>query len=476
MKLDLENSYLSLGEKFYELSEPTPVSAPKLLFWNEELARELGIELKTEEATEIFSGNKIPTHLKPMALAYAGHQFGHFVPQLGDGRAHYLGEARSSDGFRYDIQLKGSGPTKFSRQGDGRSPLGPVVRECILSESMHALGVPSTRTLAALSTGEIVRRESDLAGGISVRVARSHLRIGSFEYFSFRKDNESLSKLLRYALDKHSTEPSSESSPLALQLLHSVAKRQAYLVAQWLSLGFIHGVMNTDNTTISGETIDYGPCAFLDQFDPNKVFSSIDRRGRYSYGQQPSIMQWNLSVLGDCLLPLLSESMEEAVALVQGELEFFATEFRTQWTQKMSRKLGLRDYRAEDDESLVTDFLEELTERQLDYTNSFRALSSGRDAAISEHWKSRWQNRLKEQKISLEKIFSQMKLENPAFIPRNHLVERAIRKAVDEEDPTEMIRLIELAKSAYKDPIDPDSMNYQPASPEEEVLQTFCGT
>jgi uncharacterized protein YdiU (UPF0061 family) len=375
-----QNTYAALPDDFFARVAPTPVAAPRLIKLNRPLAVHLGLDpdrLASSEGVEILAGKRVPDGADPIAMAYAGHQFGHFVPQLGDGRAILLGEVIDADGIRRDIQLKGSGPTPFSRRGDGRAALGPVLREYIVSEAMAALGIPTTRSLAAVITGESVRRETLLPGAVLTRIAASHIRVGTFQYFAARSDTEGVRRLADHVIARHYPEAAKTPRPYHA-LLEGVIARQAELVARWLLIGFIHGVMNTDNSSISGETIDYGPCAFMDGYDPATVFSSIDEQGRYAYANQPRIALWNLTRLAECLLPLLSEDQDEAIAEAQAVLGGFAEVFDAAYQAGLRRKLGLFTAR-DDDRALAQDLLDAMAKNQADFTLTFRRLS---DAAL----------------------------------------------------------------------------------------------
>jgi serine/tyrosine/threonine adenylyltransferase len=493
MPFGFENTYARLPEHFYARLSPTPVAAPRLVKLNEELARKLGLDpsaLASEQGVEILAGNRVAEGAEPLALAYAGHQFGGFVPRLGDGRANLLGEVVGRDGLRYDIQLKGSGPTPFSRGGDGRAALGPVLREYIVSEGMAALGVPTTRALAAVTTGERVLRETALPGAVLTRVAASHLRVGSFQYFAARGDTESTRILADYAIARHYPEAAQAQQPY-LALLEGVIARQAKLVAQWLLLGFIHGVMNTDNTSISGETIDYGPCAFMEAYNPATVFSSIDHQGRYAYGNQPRAMLWNLARLAEAMLPILAqgtESEETAVAAANDALAAFEPQFESAHRAGLSRKLGLLTER-EGDAALAEDLLEIMAANRADFTLTFRRLC---DAAAGpegdegvrllfanpeayDSWVAGWRRRLEEESVSRQAQVAAMRSANPQFIPRNHLVEAALDAAVWRQDFKPFEELLEVVSHPFEDR--PGLGQYSlPARPEECVLQTFCGT
>lgn len=480
----MRHSYAGLPAGFWQPAAPTPVAAPRLLAWNAALAGELGLDPALETvAARLFSGNEPPEGARPIALAYAGHQFGHFVPQLGDGRAILLGEVIAPDGRHFDIQLKGSGPTPFSRRGDGRAAIGPVLREYLVSEAMAALGVPTTRALAAVATGEHVLRDEVLPGAVLTRVAASHVRVGTFQYFAARGDDAAVRTLADHVIARHYPELS-DADDRYLALLRAVAGRQASLVASWLQVGFIHGVMNTDNMAVSGETLDYGPCAFLDAYDPAKVFSSIDRHGRYAYANQPSIAQWNLARLAECLLPLFARQGEEGVADAREAIEAFAGQFGAAWLAGFRRKLGLCTEDA-DDEALVRDFLAALEAVQADFTLSFRALAvAAGDQGFEElpplpkipamdAWLERWRARCGEEAGSGE-LVARLKAANPAVIPRNHQVEAALSAAAAAD-----LRPIEDLLGAVRRPCDdsPAQRRFMVApAPGEQVLQTFCGT
>jgi uncharacterized protein YdiU (UPF0061 family) len=471
MKLD--NSYARLPDTFHAIVETDCVEAPSMLAWNHELAVELGLESLTDGETElarIFSGSVRPSGVQPIAMAYAGHQFGYFSPQLGDGRAALLGEAVTDAGNRYDIQLKGSGRTPYSRGGDGKSWLGPVVREYILSEAMHHLGIPTTRALAAVATGETVYRESARPGAVFTRVASSHLRVGTFEYFAAQRDVDSLRTLAEYAIERHCPDANAEEQPLVAFFRH-VAERQAELVAQWMAVGFIHGVMNTDNTTISGETIDYGPAAYMDEFGHRKVFSSIDEQGRYAYINQAPIARWNLARLAETLLML-----DAAKPALEEILAEFPTQYERIYLALMRPKLGLHEAK-DDDASLVGDWLNHLQEAELDYTLSFRHLATRINASDTSgfgEFEERWRRRIAEQDIETPEIARLMNSVNPLFIPRNHRVEQAIQHAVEGD-----LSIFKDLNTVLARPFDeqPDFVRYAEAPEQHErVTRTFCGT
>ena len=445
--------------------------------------------LASPEGVEVLAGNRVAEGSEPLAIAYAGHQFGHFVPQLGDGRANLLGEVVAQDGLRYDIQLKGSGRTPFSRGGDGRAWIGPVLREYLLSEAMAALGVPTTRALAAVATGEPVYREGAMPGAVFTRVAASHLRVGTFQYFAARNDVEGLRALAEFALARHYPEAVGAAKPVRV-LLEGVIGRHARLVAQWMGLGFVHGVMNTDNTSISGETIDYGPCAFLETYDPETVFSSIDRNGRYAFGNQAAAAQWNLMRLAEAVLPLLQEeegNEEAAVASATEALSAFAAQFEAARLEVFRRKIGLVASH-EGDAALVEDLLARMEVNQVDFTLFFRwlcgaaASEAGDEAARAlfadpasyDAWALAWRRRLADEAASGEQRAAAMRLVNPAFIPRNHLVEAVIQAAL-REDLQPFEELLKVVTRPFEDRGGMEKF-WTPARPEECVRQTFCGT
>jgi serine/tyrosine/threonine adenylyltransferase len=486
-----DNSYARLPERFFARLPPTPVAEPRLVRLNETLARQLGLDtakLSAPEGVAILGGNAVPRLGDPLAMAYAGHQFGHFVPQLGDGRALLLGEVVGLDGVRRDIQLKGSGPTPFSRNGDGRAALGPVLREYIISEAMAALGIPTTRSLAVVTTGQTVRREVPLPGAVLTRVALSHIRVGTFQFFAARGDVAALHQLAQYVIARHYPDAAGAENPYRL-LLELVIARQAELIAKWLLVGFIHGVMNTDNMSIAGETIDYGPCAFIDSYDPAAVYSSIDSFGRYAFGNQPSIAQWNLARLAEALLPLLAKDEQAAVEIANDALRQFAPRFEAAYACGLRRKLGLLQER-EDDLALARDLFDRMAGNGADFTLTFRGLA---DAALREDadrlvrrlfddptaydaWALRWRQRLADDGGGThERRAAVMRTANPLFIPRNHLVEEALAAAVSDADFTAFSNLLAVLLRPYDD--QPDHGRYaEPPRPEQVVRQTFCGT
>jgi len=488
MSFAFEHTYARLPEHFFAQVRPTPVTRPSLLAVNTELARALGLDsdaLASPEGVEILAGNRIPADAEPIALAYAGHQFGGFVPQLGDGRAILLGELRDRQGRRYDVQLKGAGPTPFSRSGDGRAAVGPVLREYVVSEAMAALGVPTTRALAAVATGQAVYREHALPGAVLTRVAASHLRIGTFQYFAARQDHAALARLVDYSLARHYPQAVVSEHPV-LTLFDAVMAAQAGLVARWLALGFVHGVMNTDNTSISGETIDYGPCAFLDGFDPQRTFSSIDRNGRYAFVQQPSIMRWNLARFAEALLPLMDDDPRRAIAAFDERLTTFSPRFDDAYTAELRRKLGIGDDR-EDDVALSQGLLSQMAEGRVDYTICFRRLTEVaagaepdqlvalfKTPARMREWLLVWRKRLAGDALSSEARVDLMRHANPAFIPRNHRIEEMITAALA-GDLRPFERLGRVLARPYDDQPD-DAELAEPPGASQWSYQTFCGT
>jgi serine/tyrosine/threonine adenylyltransferase len=484
-----DNTYARLPDRFYARVAPTPVRAPRMVKVNRALAERLGVDgdrLASDEGAQALAGNVVPQGAEPIALAYAGHQFGAFVPQLGDGRAILLGEVVGKDGRR-DVQLKGAGVTPFSRGGDGRAALGPVLREYIVSESMAAMGIPTTRSLAAVMTGERVFREEPLPGAILTRVAASHIRVGTFQYFAARRDKEALGLLTMHALGRHYPDASGDENA-ALALLERVAVAQANLVASWLGVGFIHGVMNTDNCTVSGETIDYGPCAFLDEFDPTKKFSSIDHGGRYAFGNQPRIAQWNLARLAEALLPLVADTEEDSIRLATETVEAFGPAFETAYARVLGKKLGFAS-EGPGDVELADDLLARLAANAVDYTVFFRRLcASAADAAADANvaslfgepdafhgWAALWRKRLAEEATSPEERAAAMRRANPAFIPRNHRVEQAIASAVEHDDFAPFERLVDVLAKPFDDQPEHAELANPPAAAE-RVQATFCGT
>jgi uncharacterized protein YdiU (UPF0061 family) len=481
VQLPFEHSYGALPAHFFARVQPTPVRAPELVAVNEPLARLLGLDpaaLASPAGVAVLAGNDVPDGASPIALAYAGHQFGGFVPRLGDGRAILLGEIVGVDGLRRDVQLKGAGPTPFSRGGDGRAALGPVLREYVLSEAMFALGVPTTRSLAAVRTGELVRRETPLPGAVLTRVAASHLRVGTFQYFAAREDREALTKLTAYALARHYPAATGDAGP-ALALLDAVMTAQATLVARWLALGFVHGVMNTDNTSIAGETIDYGPCAFLDAFDPSRTFSSIDRGGRYAFANQPRIAHWNVARLAEALLPLIDDDPEKAVERATAAIDDFPRRFERAHAAELRKKLGLFTA-ADGDVELARDLLVVMAKNHADYTNSFRALAGDADRFAelvgdgAAAWHARWRERVAREPASAEERSAAIRAANPAFIPRNHRIEEMIAAAT-QGDLAPFHRLNRVFARPYDDQPAEAELTTPPGEEQWDYV-TFCGT
>jgi uncharacterized protein YdiU (UPF0061 family) len=486
-----DNSYARLPERFFARVPPTPASAPALIRLNESLALQLGLSperLSTPRGIEVLAGNRVPQGAEPLAAAYAGFQFGNWVPQLGDGRAILLGELIGRDGVRRDVQLKGAGRTPFSRNGDGRAGLGPVLREYIVSEAMAALGIPTTRSLAAVTTGDHIVRKTSLPGAVLTRVAQSHIRVGTFQFFAGRRDEDGLRALADHVIKRHYPDAAQAGNPI-LALLGAVMERQAALIARWQLVGFIHGVMNTDNVSIAGETIDYGPCAFMDNYHPDTVYSSIDHRGRYAFGNQPSIAHWNLVGLANALLPLIADDQETAVALATEAIQAFPDRFEHFYRAGLQRKLGLAEAR-EGDLELARDLLKRMAENAADFTLTFRRLSDAfdqrpgtgesvsglfQDPAAFEQWAVRWRHRLASEGRSSTERRRDMQSVNPAFIPRNHRIEEVIQAAVEGGDFRPFEQLIEVLASPYED--QPAREHYAaPPRPDQVVRQTFCGT
>lgn len=477
-----DNSFVHLPDSLYVRLNPVPVRAPRMVVFNQQLSDALGLQsevLAGNAGTVIFAGNLVPVGADPIALAYAGHQFGHFT-RLGDGRAILLGEHITPRGERFDIQLKGSGQTPFSRRGDGRAALGPMLREYIVSEAMHALGIPTTRSLAVVTTGEQVLRETPLQGAILTRVAASHIRVGTFEYLAARGDRESVRKLADHVIRRHYPHLAAEENPY-LALLHAVMERQASLVVKWLHVGFIHGVMNTDNMSLSGETLDYGPCAFMDEYDPATVFSSIDTGGRYAYGNQSLVAQWNLARFAETLLPLLHENLDKASLIAEEAIASFPDMFRRYRLSGMRAKLGLFTEEG-DDPDLMKDLLTTMQQNRADYTATFRNLAAELqtdmpllgDVAFRE-WHRRWLERLERQPQTAEASRMLMRSNNPAVIPRNHLVEEALEAAGERGDLSLMTQLLDVLSRPFDDP--PEHGGYHlPPEPSEHGYRTFCGT
>lgn len=479
---NFDNSYRRLPQFFYSEQKPTTVSSPQIVMFNGHLAKELGLDaehLNSDDGASFFSGNQLPEGAEPLAQAYAGHQFGYFT-MLGDGRAILLGEQITPDGKRFDIQLKGSGRTPYSRGGDGRAALGPMLREYLISEAMNALGIPTTRSLAVVTTGDPVYRETVLPGAILTRVASSHLRVGTFEYAAHWGKNSELIQLTDYAIQRHDPDLVNQEERYLL-FLYRVIERQARLVAKWQLVGFIHGVMNTDNMTISGETIDYGPCAFMDVYDPATVFSSIDHQGRYAYGNQPGIGQWNLTRFAETLLPLLHEEQDQAIELAKKALGHYADEYYRHWLNGMRAKLGLFHTKSQD-EKLIKTLLYLMEKYKADYTNTFKALTFERfdnmelfQSSEFRDWHQEWKKRLCEEEKPATDVQSLMKKHNPAVIPRNHRVEEALEAAVEKEDFSVMQKLLDLLSDPYAYTPEQEEYSTLP-DPSHYPYKTYCGT
>jgi uncharacterized protein YdiU (UPF0061 family) len=477
----LEHTYAGLPSLFYTEVAPTPVRDPHFVIFNTVLAGELGLDigaLDSPEGAAIFAGNTLPDGARPLAQAYAGHQFGHFT-SLGDGRAILLGEQITPDGRRVDVQLKGSGPTPYSRRGDGRAALGPMLREMVISEAMHALGIPTSRSLAVVATGEPVYREQPLPGAVLTRVAASHLRVGTFEWAAAHRDEAALRALADYTVRRHYPELIGNAGPLAL--FDAVVERQARLIARWQLVGFIHGVMNTDNMALSGETIDYGPCAFMDAYDPATVFSSIDAQGRYAYGNQPAIAQWNLARLAEAMLPLFGDDRAQAVEPANASIARFEERFRHHWLAGMRAKLGLFGEEA-DDVGLIDGLLAWMQSARADFTNLFRLLGTlaGADALAAgdssfADWHVEWRRRLAQQPQTPVEAEALMRRHSPAVIPRNHKVEEALTAAVEQNDLGPLERLMAVLRAPYDDSrLSAEFTSPPPA--DAGLYRTFCGT
>jgi len=476
-----DNTYSKLPNTMLSKLDPIPVKAPKIVILNHLLSKELGLDFSntsSEDLALIFSGNLLPEGSDAIAQAYAGHQFGHFT-MLGDGRAIIIGEHISKNNQRFDIQFKGSGKTPFSRNGDGRAALGPMLREYIISEAIHSLNIPTTRSLAVVKTGEAVMRETPLIGAILTRVAESHIRVGTFQYAAISDDKKNLKTLFDYTINRHYPNIKDSKTP-ALDLLKTVIEKQTKLVVDWMRVGFIHGVMNTDNMAISGETIDYGPCAFMDTYDPETVFSSIDQQGRYAYFNQPGIAKWNLARLAESLIPLIDNDKDKAIKIATETINGFAELYKKNWFEMMRKKLGLLGKELKD-EGLIIDLLTWMHQNKADYTNTFCYLMNEKikeDKIYSNQgfisWKQQWQERLKLHKNSPEKSLKLMHSANPLVVPRNHKVEEAL-EAANNDDLNPMKNLLKVLEKPYEN--QEGIGEYQsPAPPTNEKYQTFCGT
>ncbi|MDX8046862.1 YdiU family protein [Gracilibacillus sp. S3-1-1] len=478
---NFDNSYQRLPGIFYSRVQPTAVADPKVVLFNHDLAKELGIDASIlKDSADLFSGNRLPSGALPIAQAYAGHQFGNFT-MLGDGRAILLGEHIDQAGERHDIQLKGSGKTPYSRGGDGRAALGPMLREYLISEAMHGLKIPTNRSLAVVSTGESVEREVEFPGAILTRVASSHLRVGTFQYARQWGEQEDLKKLADYAIDRHYPEVKEEEQKY-LAFFKAVIKNQAQLIAKWQLVGFIHGVMNTDNVTISGETIDYGPCAFMDTYDKSTVFSSIDRQGRYAYGNQPDIGGWDLTRFAEAILPLIDHDTQKALAGAKQALQEYLDIYEEAWLSGMRKKLGMFGENEEDLE-LIYRLLDLMEQHKADYTNTFRSLTLGQfdtdirlfQSNMFKKWHVKWQARLADQEETIEQAQQLMKANNPSIIPRNYLVEDALEKAVSHHDYSLLEKLLDALANPYAYTENQEEFAVLPPTPD-RPFQTFCGT
>jgi uncharacterized protein YdiU (UPF0061 family) len=487
--LRLDNTYSRLPEIFFQEIAPKPVSDPKLIKLNRSLAKELGMDPSTVEARDldILAGNAAPQESKQIAMVYAGHQFGNWVPRLGDGRAVLIGEVIDESGARRDIQLKGSGPTLFSRMGDGRASVGPVIREYLVSEGMAALQIPTTRSLAMVTTGELIARERMEPGAILTRVASSHIRVGTFQYFYGQKDDAAIRLLADYAINRHYPNAGENSNPY-VELLRSVVERTAELISSWMLVGFIHGVMNTDNSSIAGETIDYGPCAFMDDFDPSKVFSSIDTVGRYAYNQQPAIGLWNLSRFAETLLCTIDPDKEKATAKARKVLETYWQRFEKHFHTGLCQKIGLEHNEA--NLSLAFQLLDFMSETKADFTNTFRnlpklittpeAFNAETDNKLElsdkfSDWSARWEAKITEEAKPLDETLGDMNKINPLFIPRNHQIQRVIDFAIEAEDYEPLEQMLSAVTNPFGENPRLKHLS-EPPKPEEEIKQTFCGT
>ena len=479
------NTYMDLGERFYVKSQPTPVLEPQLLLWNSKLAEQLqisdGLQKDPEALAQVFSGNRILPGSDPIAMAYAGHQFGSFNPQLGDGRAHLLGEVIGQDGKSWDLQLKGAGRTSFSRGGDGRCAIGPAVREFIMSEAMSALNVPTTRCLAVVVTGEPVYRDRPVAGAVVTRVASSHLRVGTFQYFAAQGDQEALRTLADYAIEQHFPEFEEEESR-AVFLLDKVIEKQIQLVSHWMRAGFIHGVMNTDNTAISGETIDFGPCAMMGVYDPKTVYSSIDRNARYAFGNQPQIIHWNMARFADCLLVMVGNDDAQTIEQLESMINGFPDRFASEYSKMMGNKFGLLSVQ-EEDEKLLNSLLEQFNLREMDYTISFDlltkslqfpAVASQLETDLGQYFDT-WRERINAQGDSIKEVQKLMRQNNPVVIPRNHHSEVVIKECEEMGTATAAEKFLKVLRSPYQETS--QTFQYQDAPDDaDQHYQTFCGT
>lgn len=484
--MNFSNTYTSLDEVFYKESLPAITQNPQLFLWNSRLAEQLMVpnELKRDPIAlaQVFSGNRILPGSEPIATAYAGHQFGNFVPQLGDGRAHLLGEVVDQSGQRLDIQLKGSGTTFFSRGGDGRCAIGPAVREFIMSEAMYALGVPTTGCLSVVTTGEQVFRETPSPGAVVTRIASSHIRIGTFQFFAARNDHQALKTLCDYTIERHYPDIQQEGPNQYIALINQFIDKQIQLIVEWMRVGFIHGVMNTDNTTLSGETIDYGPCAMMGTYDPKTVYSSIDTMGRYAFGNQPEITQWNIARFAECLLPLINSDIDAAIEQVEPMIKAFPDRFNQAYMTMMARKFGLTSFH-KDDQTLILSILEQLKEKKMDYTITFNSLTNALVSEVAaaemenklDNDFGHWQKRLNEQPETSIEVHKLMRQQNPIVIPRNHHIEAILQECKQTGTATMADKFLRVLRSPYEEI--KGTLQYQDTPADgDKNYQTFCGT
>ncbi len=484
--MNFSNTYLELGTHFYEKTRPSPVQKPKLILWNSKLAEQLNIPTEIGNNADVlaqyFSGNQLLPGSDPIAFAYAGHQFGSFNPQLGDGRAHLLGEVIDQSDQKWELQLKGSGPTSFSRGGDGRCAIGPAVREFIMSESMKALGVPTTQCLAVVTTGESVYREKAVPGAVVTRVASSHLRVGTFEYFAARRELDAIKTLFDYAIDKHFTEISKDQEDKYLLLLDKIIEKQIRLIVEWMRVGFIHGVMNTDNTAISGETIDFGPCAMMGVYDPKTVYSSIDHTGRYAFGNQPSIAQWNLACLAECMLLVIDENNTHSIKQVKSLITEFPNRYQQAYQKMIASKLGILSVQ-KGNEKFPDTFLEQLCLLKKDYTITFDLLTKSLNSdSLTSQLKTElgqtfdhWRKIVIEQSVPTEKIQTIMRRHNPVVIPRNHQIETVIRTCAETGEASSAKLFLDVLRQPYKELTQTSKYQSEPSDGDQHY-KTFCGT
>lgn len=485
LTMKITNSYYQLGNDFYKKQQPDNITNPELVIFNHKLAQKLNMQLNMDQKylADIFSGNKLLPNSKPISLAYAGHQFGHFVPQLGDGRAVLLGEISDKNHIIYDMQLKGSGRSFFSRNGDGKCPFDAAIREYVVSEAMYYLNIATTRSLAIIKSSEFIQRNEFVPASVITRIAKSHIRIGSFEYFAAKNDFKNIKILADYTINRHFTKYVNHHDKY-LYLLKSVIKSQAKLISSWLSIGFIHGVMNTDNSAVSGQTIDYGPCAFMDEYEANKKFSFIDKRGRYSFSNQKNIILWNLAKFAGTILPLLNKDIKEAIKIAQKELDQFASLFDKIYYKQMLKKIGVFNFKnSKEDKNLIDEFLQILEINQIDFTNGFRILSKillkkTRFYHYNNQyliWQKKWLARLAKQDIDFANIAKKMDKINPILIPRNHIIANIIGQSVFNNDYSELENFLNAIKNPFIEKAQYQQY-YKPPQDKNRVINTFCGT